>query len=182
MKITELSTRELWRSLRATEKSLGPDSASVLALRRELARRSRPLAGKTDEKPKTRGHPPFERGNPGGPGRPKGSVGIRMELREMFLQALDEAGGVKYLKGVAKKRPAPFVAAVAKMLPQSLKVDATFKPVWPELQGTDAESYLMAHLSGLLHDQHFFPVNSGDEKLSGKEAPPLTGPPAIPAG
>jgi hypothetical protein len=87
-----------------------------------------------------------------------------MELREMFLQALDEAGGVKYLKGVAKKRPAPFVAAVAKMLPQSLKVDATFKPVWPELQGTDAESYL-------------------DEKLSGKEAPlPLTGPPAIPAG
>jgi len=38
MKITELSTRELRRSLQATGKALGPDSASVLALRRKLAR------------------------------------------------------------------------------------------------------------------------------------------------
>lgn len=104
------------------------------------------MGEKTQKKPVGR---PFKKGNRGGPGRPKGSIGVRMELREMFLQALDEAGGVAYLKGVAKKRPAPFVAAVAKMLPQTLKVDATFKPAWPDVpKGVSAETFIVTKLTG----------------------------------
>ena len=41
----------------------------------------------------------FKKGHPGGPGRPKGSTNITpRKLVEMILQAVEEKGGVEYLK------------------------------------------------------------------------------------
>jgi FtsP/CotA-like multicopper oxidase with cupredoxin domain len=43
------------------------------------------------------------------------------QLREMVLQALDEAGGVMYLVRQAKRRnPAPFMALLGKVLPMQV--------------------------------------------------------------
>jgi hypothetical protein len=87
---------------------------------------------KTGKKPVSGPHPPFEKGNPGGPGRPKGSKGVITDLREMFLAALDQAGGVKYLRAKATSHPNAFMSAVARMLPQFIKTDTEFKVRFPE--------------------------------------------------
>ncbi|HRH29949.1 MAG TPA: hypothetical protein PKV17_14305 [Aquabacterium sp.] len=43
------------------------------------------------------------------------------QLKEMILQALDEAGGVAYLLKQARRRnPAPFMALLGKVLPMQL--------------------------------------------------------------
>lgn len=53
-----------------------------------------------------------------GPGRPKGvpnkSTGL---IRDMISQALDEAGGVAYLKETAMSHPAAFLALIGKVMP-----------------------------------------------------------------
>jgi hypothetical protein len=48
------------------------------------------------------------------------------ELKEMVRQALDEAGGVEYLKTQATKSPTAFLTLVGKLLPAELnaKVDS----------------------------------------------------------
>lgn len=38
-------------------------------------------------------------------------------LKEMILQALDDAGGVAYLQRQAEENPGPFLALVGKVLP-----------------------------------------------------------------
>ena len=76
---------------------------------------------------------PFEKGNHASPGRPKGSKSIEADLREMFLEALDLAGGVDYLRSKAKTNPNAFLSALARMLPQSMKVETDFKVSFPDL-------------------------------------------------
>lgn len=57
-----------------------------------------------------------------GPGRPKGCQNkVPQQLKEMILRALDEAGGVDYLKAQAKRTPGPFLALVGKVLPLTVQ-------------------------------------------------------------
>ena len=51
-------------------------------------------------------------------GRQKGSLNkTTRELKEMILDALDDAGGVEYLKQRALENPAAFLTLVGKVLP-----------------------------------------------------------------
>lgn len=53
-----------------------------------------------------------------GPGRPKGRRNnMTLEVREMILRALDEAGGVEYLRRKAEETPQAFLSLVGKVLP-----------------------------------------------------------------
>jgi hypothetical protein len=53
-----------------------------------------------------------------GAGRPKGSLDKGNALiREMIVEALDEAGGVEYLQGVARSHPAAFLSLIGKVMP-----------------------------------------------------------------
>lgn len=53
-----------------------------------------------------------------GAGRPKGSLdkGNAM-IREMIVQALEEAGGVEYLRTTAASHPAAFLSLIGKVMP-----------------------------------------------------------------
>lgn len=58
-------------------------------------------------------------------GRQKGSPNkITKQLKDTILQALDEAGGVEYLKQTAIEHPAAFLTLVGKVLPLQLSGDA----------------------------------------------------------
>jgi len=64
---------------------------------------------------------PFAKGNAG---KPKGAVAkVTKELKDMILQALDDAGGVKYLTARAKdpKTASAFLTLVGKTLPMTVK-------------------------------------------------------------
>lgn len=64
----------------------------------------------------------FEPGNPGGPGRPKGS---RNQLGEDFLKALHEdftAHGIKTIAAARKKDPVQYLKTIASILPKELSV------------------------------------------------------------
>ena len=51
-------------------------------------------------------------------GRKKGSPNkITSQLKDMVLQALDEAGGVDYLKQTAIDNPASFLTLIGKVIP-----------------------------------------------------------------
>jgi hypothetical protein len=50
-------------------------------------------------------------------GRPNKVTG---DLRAMILQALEDAGGVNYLKAQAKENPGPFMALAGKCLPKDV--------------------------------------------------------------
>jgi hypothetical protein len=64
---------------------------------------------------------PFEQGNKLACGRKKGSTNASTEkLRKMICEALDEAGGVTYLVGVAKENSSAFCALVGKVLPKQV--------------------------------------------------------------
>lgn len=53
-----------------------------------------------------------------GKGRPKGSKNkVTGAVRDMVLQALDEVGGVKYLKRQAEENPTAFMTLVGKVMP-----------------------------------------------------------------
>lgn len=56
-----------------------------------------------------------------GPGRPKGLANkITTDVKAMILQALDGAGGVKYLQRQADANPSAFLTLVGKVLPKEL--------------------------------------------------------------
>lgn len=51
-------------------------------------------------------------------GRPKGVLNKNNQLiRDMITQALDEAGGVEYLKEAATSHPAAFLGLIGKVMP-----------------------------------------------------------------
>lgn len=69
--------------------------------------------------------PKAKRGRPKGipktGGRPKGSQNvITRELKEMILTALDDVGGVEYLKNQALDNPSSFMTLIGKVLPMTL--------------------------------------------------------------
>jgi hypothetical protein len=67
-----------------------------------------------------------------GAGRPKGSIdkGNAM-IRELIVKALNDLGGVKYLKTTAKTHPAAFLALLGKVMPVQLTGEGG-KPVQVE--------------------------------------------------
>lgn len=65
------------------------------------------------DEPKNTGQ--FGKGNPG---KPKGAENkLNKQVKEMILQALDEAGGVQYLVTQAREKPVAFMTLVGKVLP-----------------------------------------------------------------
>lgn len=57
-------------------------------------------------------------------GRKKGTPNkVTGELKSMILTALDEAGGVEYLKARAIDTPGPFLTLVGKVLPLQVNGD-----------------------------------------------------------
>lgn len=54
-------------------------------------------------------------------GRQKGTPNkVTAELKDMILQALDNAGGVKYLQKQSAENPAAFLTLVGKVLPMTV--------------------------------------------------------------
>jgi hypothetical protein len=59
-----------------------------------------------------------------GSGRAKGTPNKTTKaLREMILQALDEAGGVEYLTKLAEETPTAFASLLGKILPTTISGD-----------------------------------------------------------
>ena len=59
-----------------------------------------------------------------GKGRPKGVPNkLTMQVKEMILQALDEAGGVEYLRKQATESPTAFLGLIGKVLPLTIAGD-----------------------------------------------------------
>lgn len=71
---------------------------------------------------------PFQKGNPG---KPRGAVdGSTRSLRGMILQALSDAGGVKWLEKQAHDNPVAFMGLVGKVLPLDVtSSDGSMRPV-----------------------------------------------------
>jgi hypothetical protein len=65
-----------------------------------------------------------------GRGRPKGSPNkVSAAIKEMVVQALNEAGGVDYLIEQAKGNPTAFLTLVGKVLPLQVDADVNAKVV-----------------------------------------------------
>ena len=59
-------------------------------------------------------------GNPAG--RPRGAANkLNREVREMLRQALEEEGGVEYLRWAARNQPAAFLSLLGRLLPAEIK-------------------------------------------------------------
>jgi len=57
--------------------------------------------------------------------RPKGALNKNnQQLRDMITQALDKAGGVKYLTKQAMENPGPFMSLIGKILPKTIQGDS----------------------------------------------------------
>lgn len=70
-----------------------------------------------------------------GMGRPKGSVNKHTgAIKEMLRQALDEVGGVEYLKAQATESPTAFLGLIGKLIPAEIhaKVEAEIGPEMAE--------------------------------------------------
>jgi hypothetical protein len=63
---------------------------------------------------------------PGQGGRPKGARNkLTGEMREMIRQALDQAGGLRYLVRQANENPRAFLALVGKLISPEVQADVT---------------------------------------------------------
>ncbi len=70
----------------------------------------------------------YPKGKPRPPtsGRKKGTPNrVTIELREMILGALDDAGGQQYLAQQAVENPPAFLALVGRTLPKEIKAELT---------------------------------------------------------
>ena len=62
------------------------------------------------------------KGNPKTGGRKKGAPNkVNAALKDMILTALDESGGVEYLKAQAEANPNAFLTLVGKVLPMTVQ-------------------------------------------------------------
>lgn len=62
------------------------------------------------------------KGDPKTGGRKKGTPNkVSGTLKEMILTALDDSGGVEYLKRQAKENPQAFMTLVGKVLPMTMQ-------------------------------------------------------------
>ena len=70
---------------------------------------------------------PGHSGNPGG--RPKGSKNKFTELKNVFIEALEEVGGKEFVIDHARKDPKASLSLIAKMLPRysEIKTEKTEK-------------------------------------------------------
>lgn len=67
----------------------------------------------------------FAKGNPG---KPKGAKNKNAQLiRDMIVQALDNAGGVDYLQRQAESAPGAFLGLIGKVMP--VQVEGTDSPI-----------------------------------------------------
>ena len=70
------------------------------------------------------------KGSPKTGGRKKGTPNkINKNVREAILQAFEEAGGVDYLRRVAKEDPKTFCTLLGKLIPVKVAGDAEDPPV-----------------------------------------------------
>ena len=91
----------------------------------------------------------FEKGHPGGPGRPKGS---RHKLQEAFLKDFCEAwqkNGVEALERILKDEPGTFVKVAASILPKEVEATVEHRSVMrmPEPAKTSDEWLKTANTS-----------------------------------
>lgn len=71
-----------------------------------------------------------------GRGRPKGSPNkIQAAVKEMVIQALDDAGGVDYLVTQSRENPTAFLTLVGKVLPLQVSGDPN-QPLVHEIRRT----------------------------------------------
>ena len=71
-------------------------------------------------------------------------------LKEMILQALDDAGGVAYLQRQAEENPGPFLALVGKVLPM-------------QVSGSDGGPIKINVVSGVPIEASFVPLIKGPD-------------------
>ena len=73
----------------------------------------------------------FEAGTSGNPvGRPRGAANrLNREVREMLHQALEEEGGVEYLRWAARKQPVAFLSLIGRLLPAEVRASLETGPV-----------------------------------------------------
>jgi hypothetical protein len=72
-------------------------------------------------------------------GRKKGVPNkFNADLKSMILQALDESGGVQYLKTQSVLNPGPFMSLVGKVLPMTIAGDPT-APVKMQIEWKQGE-------------------------------------------
>jgi hypothetical protein len=65
------------------------------------------------------------------PGRPKGAKNkFPQAMKDLFRQALDEEGQVKYLRKVARKYPVAFTQAISRMIPEKQEREDTINIVF----------------------------------------------------
>jgi hypothetical protein len=64
---------------------------------------------------------------PRSPGRPKGSANkVTAAIKDMIVQALNEAGGVAYLVQQSEENPAAFMTLVGKVIPLQVNSNVDF--------------------------------------------------------
>jgi hypothetical protein len=74
----------------------------------------------------------FKKGNPGGPGRPKGA---RSKLSEAFLQTLCDdftEHGIEVIEKIREKQPAEYAKIIGRLMPKLMELsgpDGTDIPV-----------------------------------------------------
>jgi len=66
----------------------------------------------------------FLPGNPGGPGRPRGSRNRITVLLDAFARAVDQDGGEAFIVEFARRHPVRFQRIVAQVVPGSIAVTA----------------------------------------------------------
>ena len=80
----------------------------------------------------------FLPGNKASKGRQKGSQNKFTNLKDAFLNALQNVGGQAYIEDFARKYPREFLAIVAKLLPTKVNLgDANGEPITITIRGYD---------------------------------------------
>ena len=113
-------------------KTLSPTLKPPEFKRDSMGRFDRP--GATLKKVQKTGHR-FKKGQPPGPGRPKGSLNkTTLQLREMILLALDKLGGPDYLVALGRENSSAYASLLSKVLPTTLNTSETDGGVGVELK------------------------------------------------